>query len=378
LADLDSRQVNEHIENLPDPMHTNPDDEQPSVRNDFIQLIDHNIDQFFDVFFTDIKPEFKFELRHFILRMHLKRRSPNSILSYSYDFLKFFRFVEHHYPTITAWTAFNPKILNHYLTSGLVKPKSKKKTAAIVYERLSEASEERKFVSLRKLFDFLLKDEKIIPTNPMNAESAFAESTRERKLPQHLEHEEAKRLIDAILDRDDLRGGRHKWMKERDIAIFTILLNTGMRISEFCSMTMDHVEEIRDTSKFTILGKGDKYRTVVFKPSVISRLEDYLSVRPNVTTPNGRLWLAKSSDELDRNDVYQLLQTYAKRAEIPKYKRITPHKLRHTFATWLLENDVDLRTIQELLGHKDISTTQIYTKVVDKRKFDAIDKLPDF
>ncbi len=349
-----------------------------SHRNDFILLIDHNIDQFFDTFFAGIKPEFLFELRHFILRMHLKRRSPNSILSYSYDFLKFFRFMERHYPHITNWNEFTPKVLNHYLTSGLVKPKSKKPAAKIIYERLSESSEERKFVSLRKLFDFLLKDEKVISTNPMNAESAFADSARERKLPQHLDHDEAKRLIDAILDRDDLRGGRQKWMKERDIAIFTILLNTGMRISEFCSMTIDHVEEIQNTNKFTILGKGDKYRTIVFKPSVISRLNDYTRVRPKVTTPNNRLWLAKSYDELDRNDVYQLLQTYAKRAEIPKYKRITPHKLRHTFATWLLENDVDLRTIQELLGHKDISTTQIYTKVVDKRKFDAIDKLPDF
>jgi len=351
-------------------------------QKDFLDLIDQNIDDFFDVFFDAIHENFKAELRAFVLRMHNKRRSPNSILSYSYDFLKFFQFIQSRHPYVTGWNEFTPTVLSHYLTAGLVKPKSKKHSFAgstkPTYTRLSEASEERKTVAIRKLFDYLLKDLKRIPTNPMSTESAFREKGRERKPPEHLEHEEARRLIHVILERDDLRGGRFPWMNQRDIAIFTILLNTGMRITEFCEMTMDQVEEIRNTNQMMIQGKGNKYRYIPFKPNTLQRLEDYLSVRPMITTTSQRVWLTKSLEELDRHDVYQLLKTYAKRAEIPSYKSLSPHKFRHTFATWLLEQDVDLRTIQELLGHSDISTTQIYTSVVSKRKFEAVDKLPDF
>lgn len=350
----------------------------PPSNKDYLDLITNDLDVFIEQFFTAVPEAFRHDVRLFVMRLHQKRRSANSILAYSYDVTQFIRFVSKRYPAVQEWSQITPQILSDFFATGLVKPSSKKDRNARNV-RMSLSTEARKTTALRRLFDFLVKDTKRINRNPLYEETAIPDkdNDHERKPPEHLQMDEAKRLLDVILDRDDLRGGRSPWMKQRDIGIFTILLNTGMRISEFCAMDMENVEEIRHTRQFLLQGKGKQYRYIVFKDSMIERLEDYLAVRPYVKTENNRLWLTKNLEEMTRYDVYQLLQTYAKRADIPSYKHISPHKLRHTFATWLLEQDVDIRTIQELLGHADLSTTQIYTQVVPKRKLDAVSKLPE-
>ena len=148
----------------------------------------------------------------------------------------------------------------------------------------------------------------------------------------------------------------------RDRAILELLFSTGLRVSELCSLDSD-LDLSRD--EFSVRGKGEKVRVVFLSPSAKDALKAYLKVRKDmgealfVNTARGR----ERGERLTPRSVERLIKRYAAKAGITK--KVTPHVLRHSFATDLLSNGADIRSVQQLLGHASINTTQIYTHVTD-------------
>ena len=174
-------------------------------------------------------------------------------------------------------------------------------------------------------------------------------AARQRKLPGVLTLEEVEALIAAV-PADTL------WHL-RDAAMLEMMYATGMRVSEVVDLTLDHYYE--DEQFIRVIGKGSKERLIPFGSQAKKRMSIYLQRRTAkyiYTSPY--VFLNNRGQKISRQAVWKIIKKYAKAAGIEK--DVTPHTLRHTFATHLLNNGVDLRAIQEMLGHADISTTQIY------------------
>ncbi len=184
-----------------------------------------------------------------------------------------------------------------------------------------------------------------------------------------LEREELERLFAAV----DLSGLNGK----RDLAILRTLYSTGLRISELVGLDCEQIN--LETREFRVIGKGGKYRIVFLSDDAVAALGNYLAARRDSLKPvfisHGR---GKSLDEKQRavvgrdenrritaTMVQYLIRNYARKAGL--VKRVTPHKLRHSFATELLKNGADIRSVQEMLGHSSITTTQIYTHLTNRR-----------
>ena len=151
----------------------------------------------------------------------------------------------------------------------------------------------------------------------------------------------------------------------RDKTIFELLYSCGLRISEAVELTMSDLDF--ENSFIRVKGKGGKERIVPVGAEAVRLLKKYLKEsRPDILgeRPSDYVFISKKGSMLNRKSVWRLLKGYVDRTEITK--NITPHTLRHSFATHLIENGADLRSVQELLGHMDISTTQIYTHLARK------------
>ena len=169
---------------------------------------------------------------------------------------------------------------------------------------------------------------------------------------------ELKRLMKAP-DQKTLEG-------KRDKAILELFFSTGLRISELCGLSIDDVDLTRD--EFSVRGKGDKVRVVFISEAAKDTLRDYLKNRKDLDDALFVRYGRKANDggdaRLQPRAVQRLFKQYAAQAGITR--KVTPHVLRHSFATDLLSNGADLRSVQALLGHAHIGTTQVYTHVTDK------------
>jgi len=164
-------------------------------------------------------------------------------------------------------------------------------------------------------------------------------------------------------------GSKNQFIEARDRAIVEMLFSTGLRISELCSLNRENIN--LTTKEFTVIGKGRKVRTVYMTGAAVELLEDYLAQRTdnfqplfvNARTRPDEFETKGESRRLTRTAIEVMVRDRGRKAGITK--PVTPHKLRHTFATTLLRNGADIRSVQELLGHANISTTQIYTHFVN-------------
>lgn len=215
---------------------------------------------------------------------------------------------------------------------------------------LASSSIRRAQSALRTYYGFLLA-EGVVEADPTER---LESPTLGRRLPDCLSHDEVERLLDAP-DPDQ----RLYW---RDRAVLELLYATGMRVSELSELPLRAVDH--DEGFVTVFGKGSKERLVPVGEPALRALGRYLrDVRPELDRGRGqgRVFLNARGTPLSRMAVWTLVRTSARRAGITR--KVSPHTLRHTFATHLLEGGADLVAVQELLGHADISTTQIYTHV---------------
>ena len=222
-------------------------------------------------------------------------------------------------------------------------------------EKKATATVTRMISSLRRFHQFL-RQERITDHDPMQH---IDSPKKQQKLPDTLSLQEVERLIET----PDTRAV----LGIRDRAILEVMYATGLRVSELIGLKLNDLHLSMGLLQTT--GKGDKERIVPLGDLAIQWIETYLSdARPYLTrkTPDeSHLFVNNHGTQLSRQGIWKNLKALVRQAGITK--NVTPHTLRHSFATHLLENGADLRTVQELLGHADISTTQIYTHITKKR-----------
>ena len=183
--------------------------------------------------------------------------------------------------------------------------------------------------------------------------------SRSRSLPKTLGKRELARLWKAVGDSEDPLA----------MPICTILLDTGLRVSELCSLDIDDVDK-EDLSALVIGGKGEKDRTVLFTESTVKAIESWDPIRSRRLSlvPGSELrslFVSSRGKRVNPRSVQKMMDRLADASDIPR-SRLSPHTLRHTFATGLLERGADLVTIQRLLGHSSIATTRVYLEIGDQ------------
>lgn len=217
--------------------------------------------------------------------------------------------------------------------------------------RLSKRSIARKISSIRSFYRFLMR-EGTVKSDPWRILSL---PKIPKKLPTFLYSEE----IQALLAQPSNRTASGL----RDRAILEILYASGMRVSELTKLNF--VDINMEDGEIVVTGKGSKERLVLIGSHAIAALKDYIKLGrkklENKETPTRALFIGRLSGRLTPRTIERIIKKYIKKAGIDK--KITPHSLRHSFATHLLEGGADLRSLQELLGHSSLSTTQMYTHI---------------
>ncbi len=234
-------------------------------------------------------------------------------------------------------------------------------------QQLSPATRARRLSAIRQLFKFLAAEE-IIGDDPA---ANFKGPKQARKLPSTLSVAEVDRLIDAARRRIDGKSGREFVRALRLHALIEMLYATGMRVTEL--LTLPRNVLVGDGRVLTIKGKGGRERLVPLNNGARTALERFLTVgthgEPGLTPMLTNRWLFPSRSaegHVTRQRFAQELKDLAAEASIDP-ERVSPHVMRHAFASHLLDRGADLRAVQQLLGHADISTTEIYTHVLEER-----------
>ncbi len=227
--------------------------------------------------------------------------------------------------------------------------------AGLYREKLESRTVARHLVTLRNFFRFAQVQELIATDPSLNLESPKIR----RNLPGYLKLEEVERLL-AQPDAKTPLG-------LRDRAMLEVLYSTGLRVSELIGLRVMDLDT--KVGCIRCIGKGDKERIVPAGKKALSIVEKYLrDARPKLlgkSVASQSLFVNRNGHSLSRVGVWKILSAYGRRAGLRV--ALTPHMLRHSFATHLLERGADLRSVQLMLGHADISTTQIYTHVVEER-----------
>jgi integrase/recombinase XerD len=272
--------------------------------------------------------------------------SRNTIISYREDINTYIDFLKaSHIGTLSLTTKNN-------ITNFMLSQKDR---------GLATNSVARRLAAIKALYKFLVR-ERILKTDP----SSLIESPKLwKKIPETLSANE----VDALLSQPNIRDRQGI----RDKAILETLYATGMRVSEAVNLKVDNIN--LDVGFLRCFGKGNKERIIPLGRKSINSLKRYLQdSRPHLlkNKESDFLFLNRFGKKISRQSLWKIIKRYAKEARIKK--PIKPHILRHSFATHLLERGADLRSVQEMLGHADISTTQIYTHI-SKERLKAIHKM---
>jgi len=279
-------------------------------------------------------------LKEFIYFLSVEKGlSSNTLESYQRDLRKFFLFLRG--KNINEIENISRTIITDFLMEQREKG-------------LAPSTLTRNLASIRSFYQFLLK-EQIITENP----SVELETPRaEKKLPRVLSFDE----IELLLEQPETKNA----IGLRDKAMLELLYATGIRVSELVSLNVNEVNMKMGFLKCD--GKGNKERMIPLGSVAIRSIQEYLqNSRPKILKQKEEkaLFVNQQGTRLTRQGFWKILKKYALKAGIET--DITPHTLRHSFATHLLENGADLRSVQEMLGHADIATTQIYTHVARRK-----------
>lgn len=269
-----------------------------------------------------------------------KGYSINSCNSYRRDLNQFVKFLDEYEGTLDE---VNEPFFRQYL-------------AYLHQLKQNKRSINRKIISIRGFYNFYIKRNNLSMENPLINISLLK---TDKPLPKDLFMEQMKSLMNITEKQYELG--------KRNQCIVYLLFQTGMRVSELCNLKLYDVD-LEDGS-IRVIGKGNKERIVFFKDNAAELLNEYLEIiRPKLLdkdNPTDYFFLSNNGKQMSSRTIQYLLQARADAAPIPF--KVSPHMLRHTFATNLLNHDADLKTVQELLGHESLSTTQIYTHVSKKR-----------
>ncbi len=225
----------------------------------------------------------------------------------------------------------------------------------------SRATVRLTFSALRSFYRFLM-ERKNLPVNPLKQ---VIMPKAEKHLPEFLTVQQVLDLLEAPA-KMPLSKQAPAWMPLRDTAIFELFYSTGVRISELASLNVNSIDPYSETLR--VIGKGNKERVCPVGGPALEAISRY---RHAAGIQTGPLFLNKSRRRLSTHAIEIQMKKYLRFAGLPM--TMTPHKLRHSFATHLLDNGADLRSLQTLLGHANLSTTQVYTHVSTERLKKAYD-----
>lgn len=256
---------------------------------------------------------------------------PNTVSSYAVDLAKLAAFAEH--SGVADSGALDPVVLTRFFV-------------ALDRQGLGARSAARHLSAVRGLCHFLIA-ERQLTADPM---ALIATPKIGRRLPNVLTFDEVSRLLGAPRP-DHPRG-------IRDRTMLTLMYAAGLRVSELCALRLADVD--RQAGFVSVLGKGGKRRLVPIGDVALAALDTYLAQAPK-TVSAGPMFISSWGRPLTRQAFWKIVLKYARQVGITK--PISPHKLRHSFATHLLEGGADLRSVQAMLGHANIATTEIYTHI---------------
>ena len=299
----------------------------------------------------------------------IKNKSKNTVKEYNYDLATFLKFIKLHfkltdetdlkqiaYDDVTIETLKKVKIEDlHSFLGYLTKNYNSKAT-----------TRSRKVSALRVFFNYLCQ-KNLIKINPtQNLETPKLG----KRLPKYLTLDDSKKLLEVASNEDNRNN-------QRDYAITTLFLNCGMRLAELVGINLTDINF--DECQLNVIGKGNKERTIYLNKACIRAIDEYLKVRPHNNLSNDgekALFLSERRQRISRRTVQEIIYKELKQAGLDTTK-YSVHKLRHTAATLMYQyGQVDIRALQELLGHESISTTEIYTHVSNDQVRNAVESNP--
>jgi len=272
--------------------------------------------------------------------LSLTRSAVNTIVAYRSDVVGFIAWAE--VAGVSSPVAVDRLVLRRYVSW-------------LTTERLAKRSVARKVSSLRRYFGYLRR-QGVLAVDPSVALRAPAGDSR---LPRVLDHADVSTLLDGPSPEDEPH-----WRRLRDDAVLEILYGSGVRVGELCGLDLDSLDV--PASAVSVWGKGSKQRRVPLSQPAVSALRAWLAIRRDVlaATAGAALFANERGARLTPRDVRRIVD---RRSPRPTH----PHALRHSFATHLLDGGADLRSVQELLGHADVATTQRYTHISNHRLREA-------
>ena len=296
---------------------------------------------------TDLDQEYKNWINHL---SNVKKLSQNSVVSYKNDLSKFFIFLE-------DFTEINIGLKD------IENIEISEFRSFLTFRRNSEISSNsiaRNISALKSFFSYLIKNNKIKESSVFNLKSPKLK----KSLPRPINVDLAIQVI-----KHSAKIENEKWIGLRNKAILLLLYGCGLRISEALSLNYD---DVQNEDHILIKGKGEKERIVPMMPYIKKAIDNYLEACPKEITSGEALFIGKRLSRLSPRIIQYTLEKIRGALSLPE--TATPHALRHSFATHLLDSGGDLRTIQELLGHSSLSTTQKYTKVETSKLLDSYKK----
>jgi integrase/recombinase XerD len=283
-------------------------------------------------------------LNRFLSYLSVERGlSRNTVESYNYDLTGFFNFL---FETKKSIDKEKPSFTRDDITNYMAKLRNDTYSSATI----------SRFISAIKNFCKFLVLEKIISEDPTEG---LRKPKQWERLPKALEVDDVKKLLDFSREMEDKSR-----LFIRDSAMFELMYSSGLRVSEIIFLKVNDIDF--ENGFLRVIGKGSKERIVPLNQRALKKIKRYiLEFRPNLlkNRQSHYLFLTGRGKPMTRQRFWQSLKKYANSFGI----ELSPHTLRHSFATHLLEGGADLRSVQKMLGHSDISTTQIYTKVTTDR-----------
>ena len=298
-----------------------------------------------------MKADLEYEYNNWINHLtNIKKLSQNSVISYKNDLSKFLIFFQDYIEKNIGLKEIENIEISEF-------------RSFLTHRRNSEISSNsiaRNISALKSFFRFLIKNNKIKESSVFNLKSPKLK----KSLPRPINVDLAIQVIKQAEEIED-----EKWIGLRNKAILLLLYGCGLRISEALSLNHD---DIQNEDHILIKGKGEKERIVPMMPYIKKGIENYLEACPKEIVSGDALFIGKRFSRLSPRIIQYALEKIRSALSLPE--TATPHALRHSFATHLLDSGGDLRTIQELLGHSSLSTTQKYTKVETSKLLDTYKK----
>ncbi len=305
--------------------------ESPDVLRDFLvyhETIKGHSKKTIDEYFLDLRTFFRYLKRQKVLSERGKQLDEIDIRDIGLGFVKDVTLSD-----VYAYLAF------------LARDRERSARSSQTKYGLSATSRARKIATIRSFFKYLTLKTKQLDVNPV----AELDSPKTKKtLPRFLSLEESTRLLMSV------EGPN----RDRDFCILTLFLNCGLRISELAGLDLGDIR----ADSIRVLGKGGKERLVYLNDACADAINDYLLVRRGIKAETRAFFLSARRERISTSTVHYLVKRHLAAAGLDCAK-YSSHKLRHTAATLMLRNGVDVRTLQELLGHEHLNTTQIYTHV---------------